>query len=77
MCLIVLMLIAILWVVAFVPESPRYLLEKREFDALNSSLRQVAKMNGIHCYQFKVDSIVKKLTELKVQEDMIHGSDKI
>jgi membrane protein YdbS with pleckstrin-like domain len=50
MLLAILMLIAIIWVVAFVPESPRYLLEKQKYEALNHSLRCIAKMNGIQSY---------------------------
>ena len=37
--LITLLSLTIVWTVAFVPESPRFLFEKRKYEALNSSLR--------------------------------------
>jgi len=52
------MTMAIIWVVAFVPESPKYLLEKKDFKSLNHSLSQISKMNGVKDYKFKVDKIV-------------------
>ena len=65
------MTIAIIWIVAFVPESPKYLLERQDFTGLSQSLQQISKMNGVPDYKFKVDKIVQKLIEMQIQEAKI------
>ena len=54
------MVIAILWVIIMVPESPIWLYEKRMFDTLESSFNQIAKVNNVpHHEQLIKESMVK------------------
>lgn len=58
------MVLAILWVAFFVPESPRFLLKTKRYDELSESLQCIARINQTLDYKFKVNLIVIKLTEM-------------
>lgn len=58
--LIVLMLIPLLWIIRFAPESPMYLLSKNNYEELHWALVRVSQFNG--CYdKVKIQKIVAKL----------------
>jgi hypothetical protein len=52
--IVIFLLIAMLWVLIVVPESPLFLYEKHEFEKLTIALEYIAKFNGVEDYKFKI-----------------------
>ena len=55
--------VAITFVAVYVPESPRFLLEKGQYEELKRSLETIAKFNKVLDFEFKVSQIVLRLKE--------------
>ena len=64
----ILLLIAMLWILIFVPESPLFLYEKHEFQKFTAALEYIAKFNGVKDYQFKIELAVEKLKQKILRE---------
>lgn len=56
-----LMLVAMMWIYFVVPESPTFLFEINDFEKLEISLLQIAKINGVRNYKHKIKDLVFKL----------------
>lgn len=68
MIIAILLLIAMLWILIFVPESPLFLYEKHEFQKFTAALEYIAKFNGVKDYQFKIELAVEKLKQKILRE---------
>jgi MFS family permease len=67
--LIVMMLIAIMWIALFAPESPQFLLSKHRYEDLADTLTRVCKFN--RCYdEQRIKRVVQKLKESDQISDM-------
>ena len=58
---ILLLSLALIWMIGFVPESPVWLYEKRMYDELHNTLKLVSKFNGISDPEETATMCIEKL----------------